>query len=553
MKNYIALLCLCLLLVTSSCKKEEGEVATTATSSLKAISAFSFTTANNTALSADITGTVADSVITTDAPAGTDVTALIANFTTDGANVTVGTTTQISGTTANDFTSGVTYRVTAIDGTTHDYTVSVTVAATTTTASTTSSSNDFSTFTFESANNTALSADVTGTISGTNITATVPYGTTVTALVPTFTHTGDTVDISNTTQTSGSTANDFSSSVTYTVNAEDATTQDYTVTVSVTPQVNGTASSELSLSGTVSILAGSGASGYVDDTGTAAQFSAPFEMVYVGGSLFVADYSNNRIREVVVSTGVVTTLAGDGTAASTDGTGTGAQFKSPFGITTDGTNLYVVDRGSYKIRQVVISTGVVTTIAGNGTNVHLDGTGTAAQFLYPQGIVYDSGNLYVVDQTRIRKMVLSTGVVTTFAGDGTNANLDGNGTAAQFKNAVAITATGDNLFVSENYGYALRQIAISTQEVTTLAGTGSTGNVDSSGGTPTFGEPCQLTTDGTNVYMSDYGNASIRKIVISSGYVTTVTSAVSNIFGMATDGTSLFVTESTLHRIQQID
>lgn len=88
-------------------------------------------------------------------------------------------------------------------------------------------------FSFTAAANSALSSDVTATISGTDITATVPYGTDVTALVATFTTTGESVAVSSTTQVSGTTAHDFSNAVTYTVTGADSTTQDYTVTVSV--------------------------------------------------------------------------------------------------------------------------------------------------------------------------------------------------------------------------------------------------------------------------------------------------------------------------------
>ena len=146
-------------------------------------------------------------------PTDTDVTALVATFTTTGANVEVGSTVQISGTTANNFTSPVIYTVTAADATTQDYTVTVTVVAKSITA-----------FSLNGAQ---------GTINQTakTISVTVPTGTDVTALVATFTTTGSKVDINGTKQTSGATAHNFTSPVVYTVTGVDATTQDYTVTV----------------------------------------------------------------------------------------------------------------------------------------------------------------------------------------------------------------------------------------------------------------------------------------------------------------------------------
>jgi trimeric autotransporter adhesin len=161
-------------------------------------------------------------------PYGTTVTNLIAVFTTSGTSVQFGSTVQISGTTANNFSNPVTYTVTAVDGTTKDYTVAVTVAA--------SNAKAITAFSFSSAISSNYSAgvinDCIGTISGTNISVNVPYGTNVTALIATFTTSGASVQVNSTTQTSGSTPNNFSSAVTYTVTAADSSTQNYTITIS---------------------------------------------------------------------------------------------------------------------------------------------------------------------------------------------------------------------------------------------------------------------------------------------------------------------------------
>ena len=98
--------------------------------------------------------------------------------------------------------------------------------------------------------------------------------------------------------------------------------------------------------------------------------------------------------ELSLST-AVTTLAGTGSSGSANGTGTSASFYYPVGITTDGTNLYVGDTNNHLIRQIVISTGVVTTVAGTGDNGSSNGTGTAASFYYPLAITTDGTNLYV--------------------------------------------------------------------------------------------------------------------------------------------------------------
>jgi hypothetical protein len=190
-----------------------------AVSSAKAITAFSFQ-----GLAPPVVGAVDQSAhtIALYVPLGTDVTQLVATFTTTGASVAVGATPQVSGTTANDFTSPVTYTVTAADATTQAYVVTVIVGA--------SPAKAITAFSFQ-----GLDPAVVGVVNeGTHTVAlTVPFGTDVTHLVATFTTTGASVKVGSTLQVSGTTANDFTSPVTYTVTAADTSTQTYAVTVTV--------------------------------------------------------------------------------------------------------------------------------------------------------------------------------------------------------------------------------------------------------------------------------------------------------------------------------
>jgi hypothetical protein len=209
-----------------------GTVKVTVTpSTAKDITTFAFLAASNSGLGADVTAKITGSAITATVPFGTTVAALVATFTTTGASVAVGGTAQVSGTTANDFTKPVVYRVTAADGSTKDFTVTVTVAKNT--------AKELTAFSFLLVNNAGLGADVIATISGTSIAATVPSGTTVTALVATFTTTGASVTVAVmaqvTAQVSGTTANDFTNPVMYRVTAADGSTKDFTVTVTVLP------------------------------------------------------------------------------------------------------------------------------------------------------------------------------------------------------------------------------------------------------------------------------------------------------------------------------
>ena len=362
-------------------------------------------------------------------------------------------------------------------------------------------------------------------------------------------------------------------------------------------------------------LAGvAGTSGFADGTGIAARFNNPHGITSDGTNFYVADESNNKIRQIVIATGVVTTLANvaatritnDGTNlyvsysnntvskivittgvvttlagaayqyGSTDGTGAAARFRSPYGITSVGTNVYVTEQGNNTIRKIDVSTGAVTTIAGASSDEvsgSADGTGAAARFNSPKGMVSDGTNLYVTDMSNstIRKAVISSGVVTTFAGTAGNyGSTDGTGAAASFGAPRGITTDGTNLYVVDYDYHNVRKIVIATGVVTTFAGstTGISGYTNATGTAARFNLPVDITTDGTNLYVVDSGNNNIRKIVISSGVVTTfvgsATGAAGNSngtgtaarlngpLGITSAGANLYVSDSGNYVIRKI-
>ena len=281
--------------------------------------------------------------------------------------------------------------------------------------------------------------------------------------------------------------------------------------------------------GNGTVLAGGTSAGSADGTGTAASFHNPYGMTTDGTNLYVADTGNDTIRQVVIGTAAVTTLAGQagGSSGSADGTATAASFYQPVGITTDGNNLYVVDSRNCTIRKIVIATGAVTTLAGQtGVWGATDGAGSAASFGYPQGITADGSDLYVADtyNDTIRKIVIATGAVTTLAGQaGVRGSADGTGSAASFYQPYGITTDGTNLYVTDSYNDTIRKIVIATGAVTTLAGqVGVHGSADGIGTAASFYQPYGITTDGTNLYVADRNNNTIRTIVIATGAVTTL-------------------------------
>ena len=237
--------------------------------------------------------------------------------------------------------------------------------------------------------------------------------------------------------------------------------------------------------------------------------------------LYATDHINHVIYKINASTGTYVTLAGTaGSSGSADGTGAAARFYFPTGITYDSAGfLYVTDTNNSTIRKITTA-GVVTTIAGTaGSTGSADGTGTAAQFLLPYGLVYDgSANIYIADSYNhtIRQMVKATGVVTTIAGQaGVQGTTDGNGTSALFSSPLGITYDSGNylLFIGDTTYSTIRRFSVITGAVTTVAGVGlSSGNVDGTGSAARFNQPQGLSYYNGVLYVADSNNNSIRKI-----------------------------------------
>jgi uncharacterized repeat protein (TIGR02543 family) len=164
---------------------------------------------------------------------------------------------------------------------------------------------------------------------------------------------------------------------------------------------------KISSGSVVTTIAGSGAAGYANGTGISAQFNRLGGAAVDGtGNIYVADRGNHCIRKIS-SGNVVTTIAGSGAAGYANGIGTSARFRNPIGVAVDSAdNIYVADLDNHCIRKIS-SGGVVTTIAGNGTAGYANGIGASAQFNEPTDVAVDGeGNIYVADSNnhRIRKL-----------------------------------------------------------------------------------------------------------------------------------------------------
>jgi len=325
---------------------------------------------------------------------------------------------------------------------------------------------------------------------------------------------------------------------------------------------------ELSLTGKVTTLAGMRDDGFSDGLGTAAKFSSPCGMATDGANLYVADRANHMIRKVVIATGEVTTLAGSATAGYADGVGKAARFSNPIGIAINGSDLYVADTGNNMIRKIVIATGEVTTLAGSVTVGYTDGIGSSARFFYPYGITTDGTNLYVADSgnNMIRTVAIATGEVATLAGSTTPGFANGLGPAARFNSPTGITTDGRNLYIADTGSSMIRKVVIATGKVTLFVGD-LPGSSDGGRYIASFNNPYGIATDGTNLYVADTQNNMIRKIVIRTAFVTTIAGSTSfgyadgtgtsarffGLMGIATDGVNLYAADTGNNMIRRVE
>lgn len=319
---------------------------------------------------------------------------------------------------------------------------------------------------------------------------------------------------------------------------------------------------------TLTVVAGSGIEGHADGVGTAATFNFPNGLAISPDdkTLYVADTNNQLIRAIDIATSTVTTIAGQfAHYSSQDGVGTKATFCDPTGLAIDpeGENLYISDTCSYKIRQMAIASGQVTTVAGSGAQTSQTnyqngqlGDGPAGQAtFYSLGALATDPHpgatiVYIADSNAVRALQLgSNPSVYTVAGSSPPGSSDGSGVNARFDQPEALTAIADatgagttSLFVADSENGLLRRIDISDplsassdsnveSQVSTLAGQPPhRGNTDGIGtgtaysGTSAalFNQPLGIVTDGKFAYVADSVNGAIRAINLATTQVTTL-------------------------------
>jgi len=294
--------------------------------------------------------------------------------------------------------------------------------------------------------------------------------------------------------------------------------------------------------GLISNVAGTGTAGSSGD-----QLNGPQGLaVDSAGSLYIADTQNNRVRKV--SGGAISTVAGSGTAGfgGDGGAATSAQLNAPFGVAVDAAgNLYIAEFSNNRVRKVSTN-GNIGTLAGNGVS-GFSGDGlqaTSAQLNGPQGVAVDSaGNVYIADtaNNRVRK-VAANGVITTVAGNGA-AGFSGDGNSAvnaQVGNPTAVaTDSVGNVYIADGSA-RVRKLFLSGL-ITTIAGTGTRGYSGDGGSAPNarLNGPSSLAVNAAgSIWVADTLNNAVRLLQFTGGgtTVSAVTNGASNLNGPVAPG-----------------
>ena len=290
--------------------------------------------------------------------------------------------------------------------------------------------------------------------------------------------------------------------------------------------------------GIITTVVGTGERGYAGDGGPAAAalLSEPFMCAFdAAGNLYVAEAMNHCVRRVDAGTGVITTIAGTGEEgySGDGGPATEATFSQPYSLqVTPIGDLYVVDRLNYAIRKVAAATGLITTVAGTGESGYGGdgGPGAQAQMREPNDCALDGrGGLLIADvqDQRIRRLDLTSGIITTFAGNGEKERAgDGRpAVEASILGARAVcTDRRGNTYICEREGNGVRLVN-GNRIMSTLAGTGERGYTGDGGPalTATWGAPKAIRCDHSgNLLVVDTENHAIRRIGAVTRVVTTV-------------------------------
>ena len=274
--------------------------------------------------------------------------------------------------------------------------------------------------------------------------------------------------------------------------------------------------------------------------------------------IYFADTENNRVRVITKSTGIISTVAGNGAARYTGdkGPATLATLYYPFDVALDVQSgaLYIADSGNSAIRKVNISSGIITTVAGTGTAGYGGdgGPATLAKLNSPYGVAFYSSSrtLYISDNGNcvIRSLAVDSGLISELVSIGYCGGSGYYGSTSSDYGGIAVSPSTGNVYFTVTTENSVQMVNVSTKTVYPVAGSGFSSGYSGDGGLgikALLNNPLSVAVHATtgDIYIADSGNNVIRMVTQSTGIITTV--AGTGTSGYSGDGVK--ATESDLY------
>lgn len=281
------------------------------------------------------------------------------------------------------------------------------------------------------------------------------------------------------------------------------------------------------LDGTFVETIGTGERGAADGTFDKAAFYRPQGLALDGDSLYVADTENHLIRRVDLKTRNVETIAGTGQQTQEyfkSGLARSVALSSPWDLQLAGRVLYIAMAGPHQIWQLDLDKTEVSTFAGSGREARTDGALRDAAFAQPSGLASDGKRLYVADAESniIRAIDLTSGAVKTLVGGDLFefGDVDGAGNDVRLQHPLGLASFGDKILIADTYNHKIKELDPKHETVKTFLGTGKPGQAD--GASPSFYEPGGLSLANGNLYIADTNNHAIRVVDLKTKRVLTL-------------------------------
>ena len=281
------------------------------------------------------------------------------------------------------------------------------------------------------------------------------------------------------------------------------------------------------LDGTVVETIGTGDAGTVDGAFDKATFYRPQGMALAGDNLYVADTENHLIRRIDLKSRSVETVAGTGQQSRQyfkSGPARSIALSSPWDLQLVSRVLYIAMAGPHQIWKMDLDKNEVSTFAGSGREARLDGPLLESGFAQPSGITSNGESLFIADSESniIREINIAGRKVKTLVGGDLFefGDVDGSGDDVRLQHPLGLISFGDKILIADTYNHKIKELDPKRETVTTLFGTGKAGQMD--GASASFYEPGGLALANDKLYVADTNNHAIRVVDLKTKRTSTL-------------------------------